>query len=64
MTDLTDPESDFFITHNVKEEQVDLDFVDRVIAKYDIDLIFQGGRKREVRKLFYDQLSHKNLEEV
>jgi hypothetical protein len=38
--------------------------VDKVIAAYDIDLIFMGERRREVRKLFYDQLDHTNLDKV
>ena len=38
--------------------------MDKVIAAYDIDLIFMGERRREVRKLFYDQLDHTNLDKV
>lgn len=55
-------QTEFTVKHFDSDEnlskQKNLDFVDKVIAAYDINLINQAETRKEVRKAFYDSLSY------
>jgi hypothetical protein len=61
-------EHPFYITHHYEEEEqmpaVDLDFVDKVIAEYNIELLTKFQTRKEVRKYFYDKIDPLNYKQI
>jgi len=58
----------FYITHHYETEEqmpaVDLDFVDKVIAEFNIELLTKFQTRKEVRKYFYDKIDPLNYKQI
>ena len=46
------------------EGKMDLDYMDKVIAQYDIEMINQAKSRKEVRKVFLEIIDHTNFKEI